>query len=53
VPILGIVVASLLMASLPFDTWLRLIVWLVIGMAVYFGYGRKHSRVARGVALKS
>jgi APA family basic amino acid/polyamine antiporter len=52
VPILGILVASLLMASLPFDTWLRLIVWLVIGMAVYFGYGRKHSRVANGVALK-
>ena len=45
VPILGIVVSAGLMASLPRDTWLRLIVWLVIGMAVYFGYGRHHSRV--------
>jgi basic amino acid/polyamine antiporter, APA family len=45
VPIMGIVVSAGLMASLPLDTWLRLIVWLVIGMVVYFGYGRHHSRV--------
>jgi len=45
VPILGIVVSMLMMLSLPRDTWLRLIGWLVIGMAVYFGYGRKHSVV--------
>jgi APA family basic amino acid/polyamine antiporter len=45
VPIMGIVVSGLLMASLPFDTWLRLILWLVIGMAIYFGYGRHHSLV--------
>jgi APA family basic amino acid/polyamine antiporter len=45
VPILGIAVSLLMMLSLPGDTWLRLIVWLAIGMAVYFGYGRKHSRV--------
>jgi APA family basic amino acid/polyamine antiporter len=46
VPILGILVSAYLMLSLPGDTWLRLIVWLVIGLAIYFGYGRKHSRVA-------
>jgi APA family basic amino acid/polyamine antiporter len=45
VPILGILVSAGLMASLPLDTWLRLIIWLVIGMCVYFGYGRHHSRV--------
>jgi APA family basic amino acid/polyamine antiporter len=45
VPILGIVVSGLMMVSLPGDTWLRLLVWLVIGMLVYFGYGRHHSRV--------
>jgi APA family basic amino acid/polyamine antiporter len=45
VPILGILVSGLMMASLPLDTWLRLIIWLIIGMAVYFFYGRKHSRV--------
>jgi basic amino acid/polyamine antiporter, APA family len=48
VPILGIVISGYLMANLPLATWLRLIVWLVIGMAIYFGYGRNHSRVQRG-----
>jgi len=45
-PILGIAISLLLMASLPFDTWLRLIVWLVIGFLIYFLYGRRHSRLA-------
>lgn len=45
VPILAILVSGLLMASLPFDTWLRLIIWLVIGLVIYFSYGRHHSRV--------
>ncbi|HXZ80999.1 MAG TPA: amino acid permease [Terriglobales bacterium] len=45
VPIMGILVSGLMMASLPGDTWLRLIIWLVIGMFVYFFYGRHHSRV--------
>ncbi|HWB98644.1 MAG TPA: amino acid permease [Bryobacteraceae bacterium] len=45
VPILGILISLLLMASLPFDTWLRLIIWLILGLAIYFTYGRKHSRV--------
>jgi APA family basic amino acid/polyamine antiporter len=44
-PIMGIVVSLLLMASLPYDTWLRLLLWLLIGFAIYFGYSRKHSRV--------
>jgi APA family basic amino acid/polyamine antiporter len=43
VPILGILACLGLMATLPGDTWLRLLVWLVIGLAVYFGYGRRHS----------
>jgi APA family basic amino acid/polyamine antiporter len=47
VPIMGIVVSGTMMVALPGDTWLRLIVWLVIGMAVYFGYGQRHSRVQR------
>jgi len=46
VPILGMVVSLFLMASLPGDTWLRLLIWLAIGLAIYFGYGKKHSRVA-------
>ena len=47
VPILGIIISGYLMANLPWETWVRLIVWLVIGMAIYFGYGRNHSRVQK------
>ena len=45
VPIMGIAISLLLMVSLPPDTWIRLVVWLLIGFAIYFGYSRKHSRV--------
>jgi len=45
VPILGMLFAFGLMASLPATTWYRLIGWLIIGMVVYFTYGRKHSKV--------
>lgn len=47
IPMLGIAFCLLLMFSLPVDNWLRLIVWLVIGLAVYFSYGRQHSALAR------
>jgi basic amino acid/polyamine antiporter, APA family len=43
VPILGIITCMILMFSLPEENWLRLLVWLVIGLAIYFFYGRKHS----------
>ena len=45
VPLLGIAFCLLLMTGLPPFTWLRLVVWLVIGLAVYFTYGRHHSRL--------
>ena len=45
VPIMGVIVSAGLMASLPAATWIRLIVWLVIGMFIYFFYGRHHSKV--------
>ncbi len=45
VPLMGIIVSGTMMVALPGDTWLRLVIWLVIGMAVYFFYGQKHSRV--------
>jgi APA family basic amino acid/polyamine antiporter len=48
-PILGIGFAVLMMASLPLITWLRLLVWLVVGMVIYFTYGIKHSRVQEGL----
>jgi APA family basic amino acid/polyamine antiporter len=47
VPILGILVCGYMMSSLPGATWDRLIVWLVIGLIIYFTYGRTHSKLAR------
>src|SRR2546430_520844 len=46
VPILGILTCLLLMFSLPAENWYRLIIWLVIGFNIYFGYGRYRSVMA-------
>ncbi|HYP08402.1 MAG TPA: amino acid permease [Bryobacteraceae bacterium] len=43
VPILGIAANLFLMAGLGWENWLRLIIWLAIGLCIYFGYSRKHS----------
>jgi APA family basic amino acid/polyamine antiporter len=43
VPILGAAVCLLQMVSLPFDTWIRLIIWMVLGFVIYFTYGIKNS----------
>jgi basic amino acid/polyamine antiporter, APA family len=45
VPILGVLVCFGMMAFLDVVTWIRLVVWLVIGFAVYFGYSRSHSHL--------
>jgi basic amino acid/polyamine antiporter, APA family len=47
VPILGVLVCFAMMASLDMLTWARLVVWLGIGLIVYFGYGRAHSHLRR------
>jgi APA family basic amino acid/polyamine antiporter len=47
VPILGILICGYMMSSLPGATWERLIVWMVIGLVIYFTYSRSHSRLAR------
>jgi APA family basic amino acid/polyamine antiporter len=53
VPALGIVMCLMLMFSLPSENWLRLAVWLLIGFAIYFGYGYRHSALkARNAAAE-
>jgi len=46
-PILGIALCVMLMLSLPSENWLRLFVWLALGMAIYFFYGRHNSVLAK------
>jgi APA family basic amino acid/polyamine antiporter len=46
---MGIIVSLGLMASLNRVTWVRLIVWLIIGLVIYFTYGAKHSKVRNGL----
>ena len=45
VPILGILVCFAMMASLDEATWIRLVVWLIIGFVIYFSWSRYHSRL--------
>jgi APA family basic amino acid/polyamine antiporter len=45
VPLLGVAICGYMMFSLPRDTWIRLLVWMAIGLLIYFLYGRSHSRV--------
>jgi basic amino acid/polyamine antiporter, APA family len=48
-PILGVILCFVLMLSLPLETWIRFFVWLVIGLAIYFLYGVRHSKLRSGV----
>jgi APA family basic amino acid/polyamine antiporter len=45
---LGALVCLAMILSLGWENWARLIVWLVIGFIIYFGYGKKHSKVQHG-----
>ena len=47
VPILGIACCLMLMMSLPLSNWWRLGVWLLVGFLIYFGYGIRHSELAK------
>jgi basic amino acid/polyamine antiporter, APA family len=48
VPILGIFVCLFMMVFLPMDTWIRLLVWMLIGLDIYLVYGAKHSKLGNG-----
>ncbi len=49
-PVLGILFCLTLMFSLPVANWWRLIVWLLIGLVIYFAYSRHHSVMSRNLA---
>ena len=47
VPILGALICLAQMVGLPLETWARLVIWLVVGLAIYFWYGRHHAERVR------
>ncbi|MGH9402378.1 MAG: amino acid permease [Terriglobia bacterium] len=51
VPIAAILCCLLLMVSLPIETWLRFVIWLVIGLAIYFTYSRHRSEFGKNAAV--
>jgi len=53
IPILGILVCTGLMYTLGPANWLRLIIWLIIGVFIYFGYGIKNSKLQEEISKKS
>ena len=53
VPIASAVVSLALMASLPGATWARLVIWMAIGIALYFAYGIRRSRLSATAAAAS
>ena len=52
IPILTVLSAAYLMNSLPLDTWIRLIVWMSIGLVLYFAYSYSHSNLATTADLE-
>ena len=48
VPILGILTCLFMMVFLPADTWIRLILWMLIGLDIYLVYGAKNSHLGDG-----
>jgi APA family basic amino acid/polyamine antiporter len=48
IPILGAGICLVQMYSLPLDTWLRLIIWMGIGFAIYFTFGVRNSLLRKG-----
>jgi len=48
VPILGVITCLFMMVFLPMDTWIRLLVWMLIGLDIYLVYGAKNSHLGNG-----
>jgi APA family basic amino acid/polyamine antiporter len=45
VPVLGIIVCVLMMASLPIVSWERLAIWMALGILIYYAYSKKNSKI--------
>ena len=50
-PILSAAICLYLSLNLSIETWLRFLIWLVLGIIVYFAYGYRNARLATGMAL--
>ena len=48
-PLLGVLFCFILMLSLPLETWGRFVIWLAIGLLIYFLYSVRHSKLRRGI----
>ncbi|MEO6209104.1 MAG: amino acid permease [Gemmatimonadaceae bacterium] len=53
VPILGALICLAQMLGLPGETWIRLVIWLAVGLVIYFAYGHSHAQAARVEAGKA
>ncbi|MEV6096891.1 amino acid permease [Nocardia sp. NPDC051981] len=53
VPVVGIGFSIYLIWSLPWETWVRFVAWLIVGLIVYFGYSRFNSRLGHPTAIEN
>ncbi|MCK2217497.1 amino acid permease [Actinomadura sp. ATCC 31491] len=51
-PVVSVLACLYLMLNLPVETWLRFVIWMVIGVVVYFAYGYRHSRAGAAETLR-
>jgi len=47
IPVLGLLTNLYLISELGITNWMRFLIWLVIGLTLYFSYGNKHSKLIR------
>jgi APA family basic amino acid/polyamine antiporter len=47
IPVLGLLSCFYLMTELGYTNWLRFLIWLLIGLVIYFTYGYKHSKLGK------
>ncbi|MBS7564019.1 amino acid permease [Mucilaginibacter sp. Bleaf8] len=53
VPIMGVIICVIMMLALPADTWIRLGVWMLLGLVIYYTYGVKHSVIRNRKAAEA